>query len=189
MTDLITQQAVQTFRSSKFVVRVAFSACGKWFATASYDKQVVVYSVKNEEQPEDVIDELDDPYLACEPGLRYEECQRIKVDHNPEALLFYSGWLIFTTRTSHVMSYVSLVDGKVVTKSFNHHPLDTHISFSVLNMALHPNGKMIACQTGDHAGNTGERILLYGAEPDEVNLLACGADLDGKTRLHMDRGR
>lgn len=56
------------------------------------------------------------------------------------------------------------------TKSFNPHPMDTHVSFSVLNMALHPSGRMIACQTGDGRGGTGERVLLYGVEPDEVCL-------------------
>lgn len=55
------------------------------------------------------------------------------------------------------------------SKSFNAHPGDTHVSFSVLDMALHPSGRMIACVTGDHASG-GERVLVYGTELDEVSL-------------------
>lgn len=54
------------------------------------------------------------------------------------------------------------------SKSFNAHPGDTHVSFSVLDMALHPSGRLIACVTGDHASG-GERVLVYGTEPDEVS--------------------
>jgi WD40 repeat protein len=173
LTDVITQTALQTFRSSRFVVRVAFSACGKWLATASYDKQITIYDVESEMVADnDVLDDTDDPYLACEPSLRYKECRRIKVDHNPEAILFYSNWLVYTTRSSHNMYYVNVHTGETRTKSFNHHPLDTHISFSVLNMVLHPGGKVIAFQTGDHASG-GERILLYGAEPDQTERAGC----------------
>lgn len=73
------------------------------------------------------------------------------------------------------MYYVPLVekDGPILNKSFNPHPYDTHISFSVLNMCVHPSGKLVACQTGDHAGNAGERILLYGVDLDDVSDLCC----------------
>lgn len=138
----------------------------------------MIYGVKEEEQPEDadILDESDDPNLACEPSLRYEERYRIQVEHNPEALLFHDGWLIYTTRSSHMMHYFRLSDGETRTRSFNHHPLDTHISFSVLNMVVHPSGKVIACQTGDHAGSAGERILLYSIAPEEVSLVTVKAD-------------
>lgn len=171
--DMITQQTLQTFRSTKFVVRTAFSTDGRWLATASYDKHVVVYEQEIDDEPEEVLDDEDDPYLACEPRMRYREHRRVKVEHNPEAILFHPNplWLIFTTRSSHLMHYIPLgrPDEAVRSKSFNPHPMDTHVSFSVLNMALHPSGLVIACQTGDNAGHAGERILLYGVDSDEVS--------------------
>jgi hypothetical protein len=191
---LITQQPVQTFRSTKFVVRVAFSPCGQWLATASYDKHIVIYRLTTDDEPEEVLDDTDEPYLACEPGVRYTEYRRIKVDYNPEALLFNpnSQWLMYTTRSSHQLYYVPLggATDPVRTKSFNHHAYDTHVSFSVLNMALHPSGKIIACQTGDHAGNAGERILLYGVDVEDVSLSSArGLMSDRATRVYLDRIR
>ncbi|WWD19769.1 hypothetical protein CI109_104233 [Kwoniella shandongensis] len=113
--------------------------------------------------------------------LRYTEVHRIKVDSNPEAILFHpeSSWLMYTTRSSHLLTYVRLPSSstegqwQVKTKSFNPHPMDNHVSFAVLNLALHPSGRVIACQTGDHRGGAGERILIYGVEPEETERLAC----------------
>ncbi|ORY33390.1 WD40-repeat-containing domain protein [Naematelia encephala] len=175
LTDLITSQTLQTWKSGKFVVRVAFSPDGRFLATASYDRNVVVYEALATAEPDIPLDETDDAALACEPDLRYEEKHRIKVDSNPEAILFHpmSEWLMYTLRESHQLYYVHLGSWQVRTKSFNPHPFDTHVSFSVLNMALHPSGRIVACQTGDHRGGSGERILLYGIEPDETERLAC----------------
>lgn len=198
LTDLITGEPLQTFKSSKFVVRVAFSPDGRYFATASYDRHVVIYRATSSAVPltqmdEDdalILDDTDDIALASDPTLRYEEVKRIKVDSNPESIVFHpaSTYLLYTLRSSHLMYYVKLPapdtaqtdqgaatrgsdDWSIITKSFNPHPMDLHISFAVLNMAVHPSGKLIACQTGDHRGGSGERILLYGIEPHEVRWL------------------
>jgi hypothetical protein len=157
-------------------------------ATASYDHHIVIYEA-NELRPvftEDdqlVLDETDDISLACEPTLRYTERYRIHVSSNPEAVVFHpSGeWVMYTLRDSHLLHYIRLprddgmaMDGDGVedwesqTKSFNPHPMDTHVSFSVLDLAIHPSGKVIACLTGDHRGGSGERVLLYGIDPEEV---------------------
>ncbi|KAL7424474.1 hypothetical protein Q5752_000158 [Cryptotrichosporon argae] len=64
-------------------------------------------------------------------------------------------------------------DWETRNKSFNPHPMDSHVSFAVLDLQLHPSGRLLACLTGDHRGGTGERILLYGAGPDETERLAC----------------
>ena len=179
LTDLITSQPLQTFKSTKFVVRVAFSPCGSFFATASYDRHIVIYSATSSALPpaltEDDIpmDETDDPALACDPLLRYEAAHSITVESNPEAMLFHpdSTYLLYTLRSSHLLHYLDLQTWERKSKRFNPHPLDTHISFSVLNLALHPSKRIIACQTGDHRGGSGERILLYGIEPDETERL------------------
>lgn len=148
--------------------------------TASYDRNIVIYeaihswSAPAATEDDIPLDDSDDANLACEPLLRFEERHRITVDANPEAILFHprSQWLLYTVRSSHLLFYVRLDDRgspwEVITKSFNPHPHDTHVSFSVLNLALHPSGRIVACQTGDHRGGAGERILLYGIEPEEV---------------------
>lgn len=187
LTDLITLTPLQTLRHAKFVVRCAFSPDGRWLATASYDRTIVLYEdtqwdyrsrreVVAEEDEEDALDEGDDVALARDPSLRYEERHKILLDQNPESIVFDAGsrYLLYTTRASHLLRYVLLPDTgasstsspfETRTKSFNPHPDDSHISFAVLNLVLDPTGRMIACQTGDHAGGTGERILLY-----DVNL-------------------
>jgi WD40 repeat protein len=195
LTDLITLQPLQTFRHAKFVVRCAFSPDGRWLATASYDRTIVLYedtqwdyrstsdarAAEDEDEDEDALDEGDDVMLARDPTLRFEERHKIVLDHNPESIVFdaASRHLLYTTRASHLLRYVELPQtgsGSATTtttsppftthtKSFNPHPDDAHISFAVLNLVLDPTGRMIACQTGDHAGGTGERVLLY-----DVNL-------------------
>ncbi len=150
-------------------------------ATASYDHHIVIYSATSSALPpepteDDIpLDETDDAKLACEPELRYTEVRRIKVESNPEAILFHpdSSWLLYTVRSSYLLYHVRLGNWEVKTKSFNPHPMDTHVSFSVLNLALHPSGRVIACQTGDHRGGAGERVLLYGIEPEEKERLGC----------------
>lgn len=67
--------------------------------------------------------------------------------------------------------------------------MDTHVSFSVLNMSLHPSGKIIAFQTGDNRGSSGERILFYGTEADETDRLGCiwtGSEGDDFVLPRMD---
>lgn len=140
------------------------------------------------------LDEGDDADLAAEPSLRYEERFKVQTEGNPEAILFHprGEWLLFTVRGSHELQYLRLpgaeagnmdVDSaaaegsiaartpawSIATKSFNPHPLDTHVSFAVLDLALHPSGRVVACLTGDHAGPAKERVLLYGVEPEEVS--------------------
>jgi len=118
---------------------------------------------------DEVLDETDDRNLACDPSLSYQECHRLQTDSNPEAIAFTSDWLLYTLRSSHLLYHLRLGSWTVSTKSFNPHPMDTHVSFSVLNLAVHPSGKVVACQTGDHRGGSGERILLYDVDPGQVS--------------------
>lgn len=222
LTDLVTSTPVQTFRQTKFVVRVCFSADGRWLATASYDRTINIYEnthtpalgVRGDEyhaaaeeghigDEVPIIDREDDPELACEPGLGYVLRHTVTTEGNPEAVLFHpkAEWMIWTERGGYEMKYLRLptpsapsagsatsssttgediaMDGpgdnvqpwETRSKSFNAHPGDTHVSFSVLDMALHPSGRMIACVTGDHASG-GERVLVYGTELDEVSFKA-----------------
>jgi hypothetical protein len=148
-----------------------------------------------------LLDDTDDPDLAAEPVLRYELLHQLTVEHNPEALLFVPptpipdpspasaatpaspgvppdphGYLLYTTRASHLLHYLALSTLLPLSKSFNAHPLDDHVSFSVLNLALHPSGNVVACQT-DHAG-AGERVVLYSTDPNDVSWMSI------YTRMH-----
>lgn len=129
-----------------------------------------------------MVDPTDDPALAREPSLTYVARHRIALERNPESIVFdaQGRYLLYTTRGSHYLTYVHLPtaggdasasdgDGgaepfSTSWKSFNVHPDDTHLSFAVLNVVLDPSGRLLACQTGDHAGGTGERILIYDVE-------------------------
>lgn len=118
LTDLVTRAPVQSFKQGKFVVRVCFSADGRWLATASYDRTIHIYETAyapalgvraaeyhqaaeagaGDEVP--IIDAEDDPELACEPGLSYQLRHTLHTDGNPEAVLFSprGEWLIWTDR-------------------------------------------------------------------------------------------
>lgn len=198
LTDLITRTTLQTFTSGKFVVRLAFSPEGHFLAVASYDKSVSVYEaitpahhvrIGDEDADAwlDALDPSDDPDAAADPGLRYKLAHRITTEGNPEALLFHprSSWLMYTQRGSHQLHYLGLPPSQSTAggeapwdwperaKSFNPHSMDTHVSFAVLDLALHPSGPLIAGITGDHAGTGAERVLLYGVEPEDTERLGC----------------
>jgi WD40 repeat protein len=179
------------------VVRVAFSPDGSFFATASYDRNVVVYRATaaalapSPDEDAMPLDDGDDPNLACDPTLRFEECHRVSTESNPEAMLFAGEYLLYTLRSSHLLFYLRLDEWSTTTKSFNPHPMDTHVSFSVLNLVLHPSAKVIACQTGDHRAGSGERILIYGTGPEEVgtrvSTLSWLMRSDRTARVFVDR--
>lgn len=184
----MTDTQLQTFKTAKFVVRVAFSPDGRFIALASYDRTVTIYEAQPDQShiptpayDDDLVlhdDEL--PELANEPTLRFVQVHQTKTDSNPEAILFHpkSSYLIYTLRSAHYLYYINLTTGSYETtkKNFNPHPLDTHFSFAILNMALDPSGRIIACQSGDHQGGGGERILLFGVEPEEVCRYSSRAD-------------
>lgn len=142
--------------------------------------------------PEDdleLLDPTDDEKLAGEPGLRYRKIKSLELETNPEGLVFTATHLLYTTRSSHLLNFLSLPtststsastppstltstsgegEWKTKTKSFNPSPLDTHVSFSVLYLALHPEGKLVACMTGDPATTgAGERVLIYSTDVQE----------------------
>jgi hypothetical protein len=190
LSDLITSEPIQTFThsSSGRINLTAFSPTGNHLATSASDKTIQIYSVSQPhpvlgEDETEILDDTDLAELAAEAGLRYELCHKIKVEGNPESMVFTEEYLIYTIRSSHLLYFLSLpaskgegmeVDGtepwQLRTKSFNPSPLDTHVSFSVLHLALHPGGKLVACLTGDPATvGAGERVLIYStdfSEPD-----------------------
>jgi WD40 repeat protein len=186
LSDLITTTPIQTFKHNKFVNLTAFSPSGEYIVTAGHDRMLHIYSVdtphkRMNEDDLELLDETDDEALAGEPTLRYKKVKTVELETNPEGLVFTPTHLIYTLRSSHLLYFLSLpttsthgqTDGsewRTRTKSFNPSPLDTHVSFSVLYLALHPGGKLVACMTGDPATTgAGERVLIYSTDilPEE----------------------
>jgi hypothetical protein len=192
LSDLITTTPIQTFKHNKFVNLTAFSPSGEYMATAGHDRMLHIYSVdtphkRMNEDDLELLDETDDEALAGEPTLRYKKVKTVELETNPEGLVFTPTHLIYTLRSSHLLYFLSLptetsnsssnqsqaqsaTPWTTRTKSFNPSPLDTHVSFSVLYLALHPGGKLVACMTGDPATTgAGERVLIYSTDilPEE----------------------
>lgn len=190
IVDFVSGKSIQQLKSDKFVVRVQFNKEG-YLATASYDHTVRVYAgidavpQRTGDDDEDIwidaLDDTDDIRAAGEPNLRFTLVQKVETDGNPEALAFVEGWLVFSVRGGHELSYLGLPETYSTTqpsslnkwllkrKSLNPQG-DAHVSFAVLDLAVHPSGKIIAGITGDHA-HGGERVLLYGAGVDETERL------------------
>lgn len=190
IVDFVTGSVIQQLQSDKFVVRVLFNEQG-YLATASYDRTVRVYEGKNAvpartgDDDEDIwidaLDDTDDLKAAADPKLEYTIVQKVETEGNPEALIFVEGWLVFSVRGSHELKYLGLPSSPStsLTTSLDKWPIrskslnpqgDSHVSFAVLDLAVHPSGKIIAGITGDHATG-GERVLLYGAAVDETERL------------------
>jgi hypothetical protein len=151
--------------------------------TAGHDRVINVYQIDTphsslNEDDLDLLDEEDKEELAGPPSLRYKKVWTVDTETNPEGIVFTETHLVYTLRSSCYLYFVTLPGGNgpgrkaqewtTRTKSFNPSPLDTHVSFSVLYLALHPGGKLIACITGDPATTGGgERVLIYSTEVEE----------------------
>ncbi|WFD44827.1 hypothetical protein MPSI1_003498 [Malassezia psittaci] len=147
---------------SRFVVRVTHSACGSFMASAGYDKKVVLYSVQGDPQS----------------TIHYVKIHEIRLDANPEAILFVPGpmkpptdgrqadgnkrtWLVFSERGRVELTYVAMpcsdMDQEVspnftsVQYNTNPDPNDHYAGYSLLDLSLHPSGEYLCAQTGDHA--------------------------------------
>ncbi|WFD26477.1 hypothetical protein MNAN1_001460 [Malassezia nana] len=154
--DLTTDSPVHEMRDhTRFVVRVSHSDDGRFMATAGYDKRIHIYAV-------DVRDGRP----------MYMRLHSLTLPTNPEALLFVPGpmtpghassderlWLVYTARDRVVLHYVALPIGReapgtpdwsVLAYNTNADPDDEHVSYSLLHLSVHPSGRYIAAQTGDH---------------------------------------
>ena len=126
----------------------------------------------------EVLDSGDKEELAGDPTLRYDaRAWTMELEGNPEAMVWTDKYLIYTVRGSCLLYFLEVPSSDQTSgewntkiKSFNPSPLDMHVSFSVLYLALNPEGTMVACITGDPATTGGgERILIYSTEIKEDN--------------------
>ncbi|PWN43411.1 WD40 repeat-like protein [Ceraceosorus guamensis] len=94
--DLLSRQSVQALRHhTKFVVRVAHSLCGRYLASASYDRTIRIYkrdfTIPQRQEVARVLDEDDSELVPFNPD--YQLVHTIETRTNPEALLFVSASL------------------------------------------------------------------------------------------------
>ncbi|WFC95509.1 hypothetical protein MBRA1_002157 [Malassezia brasiliensis] len=155
-------QPVQTLKEhARFVVRVAHSPCGTFLASAGYDKKVVVYRA-----------------MRHGDDLTYTKVHELALAANPEAMVFVVGpsappapgqelsvprraWLVFSERGRVELTYVALPapdleegaapDFTTVKYNTNPDPDDHHAGYSLLDLSVHPSGRYLCAQTGDHA--------------------------------------
>jgi len=136
-----TGETLQEFKDhSKYATRAAWSPDGQYFATCGHDKNVNVYKrASAEEEP-----------------LVFELAKKKEFPTIPEALCFLDDGmtLVASIREDNYLSHIDVTTFEITKVNMN--PVgDDHVSFTVLDMALSPNGKYLLCSTDK------SRLLLY----------------------------
>jgi WD40 repeat protein len=141
ITDINTDTIVQAFSDhGKFVIRGIFSPDGLWYASASYDRTLNVYSWSNEHGYQ----------LARKFG---------PLVGNVEAICFLpdSLTLVAGVRDDNYLHYISLRDFSDTRHNMNSNG-DDWVSFTPMWLSVSPNGKYLLVSTDDSNG----RVILFG---------------------------
>lgn len=161
-----TLESVQTFSEhSKYVVKARFSACGKWMATASYDHSSCIYKA------------------ADESFRHYMLCLQTSFRAAVEAICWHPSEprCLIAVRDDHLLHCFDCSSGHPEsTKSLNLNALgDNHVSFTALDLAFHPNGRLISVATDK------DRIILMDSSTENqlANLYGCSNDSFSQPRL------
>lgn len=163
---------------ARFVVRCVWSEDGEWLATAGYDKKINIYQ-REVGQSDRMDDDTEEDGIEVQPlNISLTLRQSIVTQSNPEAIVFLlndaqppdvpgstSPWLVWTQRDDcHVNCLqVGVADAQATSMRFNTNPspTDTHVSYSLLSLALHPTLRLLSIVTGSHATEgAGSQILL-----------------------------
>lgn len=198
--DLLLRKAVQVRAKdhARFVVRCCWSGDGEWLATAGYDKRINVYrrvAVDGSGMDEDE-DEIEVKPLKT----RLELCQTINTKGNPEAIVFLPKgaqppgdkeasaspqqlpWLVWTQRDDCHINYDRVAALNTPTRSLRYNinptPLDTHISYSLLSLSIHPTLPLLCLITGSHATEGAPTQILL------LPFFAGGSDNERVTTIH-----
>ena len=192
---------MQTLRHhAKFVVRVAFNKSGTMLASAGYDRRINFYQLKSHSFTDDGLEIEFDLLHSVELPTNPETLLFLPSSGGPER-----DWLVYTRRGDNFVHYIALPSSAAAGTSigdeahqklanlslsdvqdwddvrYNTNPSssDMHVSYSILDVSLHPSGKYLSLQTGDHAMSSSitqaasssasalSRILLFPLHSDQ----------------------
>ncbi|CAD6568239.1 MAG: hypothetical protein CYPHOPRED_002442 [Cyphobasidiales sp. Tagirdzhanova-0007] len=127
--NLLTRKMESIKEHAKYIVRVAWSDSGLWFATLGYDKTLCIHEVLATPVSPHPVDEDE---FANIPTFTYARRLRKSFPTNPEACVFLpcSTHLAFSRRDDNHLHYIKLPKPP-----------------SSLSLAIHPSGQAITAQT------------------------------------------
>lgn len=150
----------------KYVVRVKWSSCGKFFASAGYDKTCVLYGCEGD---------LPAALEGEGGGAKVPEFRVLNTFHLRgcvESIVFTLTELAIGSREDHLIHLVKL--GSLERREINMNALgDTHISFTPMDLSVSPNGRYLLVSTDK------DRLIMYSLETGNVIRTLYGANNDG----------
>eukprot|EP00038_Savillea_parva_P031309 m.84906 g.84906 ORF g.84906 m.84906 type:complete len:412 (+) comp9611_c0_seq3:67-1302(+) len=147
--SLASKKAVFTpIKHGKYVIRVAWSACGNYFVTASYDKQARLYKASSKE--EDGGEK--EPYTLVKTikGIGQVMCAAF----TPAAIPPADAELAVGVRDDNRIHLVKLSTLKTRAINMNANG-DNWVSFTAMDVSFSPSGQFILVSTDK------ERLILY----------------------------
>lgn len=159
--DKTPPEVLQTWKDhQKYVTRAVWARDGSAFATCSHDKSAVVYRLAEggtEDEP------------------KFEKKQMLQFTSIPEAMEFLddSMTLVVSVRGDNYLHYIDIDTGDVNKANLNALG-DDHVSFTVLDLSLSPNGKWLLASTDKSrlllytVGTTMQLRYYYGAVNDDL---------------------
>lgn len=171
LIDLVTRKILQKVEDhTKYVVRVVWSADGRFVTSIGYDKGILIYEVVNSPSEDDdspiLLEGEEADLLSGTPKVELVQKWSHYAQSNPEAIIFLpeSDYLVFTCREDNLIRYVALPGKEQDEKkdweitSFNLNPNgDNWVSFSILYITIHPTLPILCLQTSTE----NSRLLLY----------------------------
>lgn len=146
----------------KYVVRVKWSPCGKYFASAGYDKTCVLFG----------LDGSSDLSASSDAVPTFKEINTFHFRGCVESIVFTDKELAIGSREDHLIHLVNL--NSLERREINMNALgDTHISFTPMDLSVSPNGRYLLVSTDK------DRLILYSLATGNVIRTFYGASNDG----------
>lgn len=131
----------------KYVVRVKWSPCGKYFASSAYDKTCVLFGI-------DGAGELPKSLESGEPAPAFKQLSTFHFRGCVESIVFTDRELVIGSREDHMLHLVAIPS--LERREINMNALgDTHISFTPMDLSVSPNGRYLLVSTDK------DRLILY----------------------------
>lgn len=145
----------------KYVVRVKWSPCGKYFATAGYDKTSNLYGIDGE---------LPESLEGKPPAFKHVSTFHFR--GAIESIVFTPTELVIGCREDHLLHLVTC--SNLERRTINMNALgDTHVSFTPMDLSVSPNNRYLLVSTDK------DRLLLYSLATGNVIRTFYGASNDG----------